>query len=374
MRARLAFLAPLLAILVALLPAATFASPVPQDGGPNLLQDGDFEWSAPWDGQDGIGEVKPAPPWRAYWVSKPSKNIKRPYNCSGSDFGCYWAVPEFTDVQVIATKYRVHGGYQAQKYFTYGRMHEAGLMQRVEGIAPGAKLRFSVYMQAWMCFNFDKCDWGKLSDEPSDMHLRVGIDPTGGTDPFSANIVWSGEQPAWDEYVLFSVEAVAQGSAVTVFTHSRADWDWARTNNDVYIDDASLVVVGQAPVQPPTKTPAPQPQAQMQPAAQAQAQPAQPAAARATATPPPLATSTPAPTATSTPIPTETATPTETPVRRVIKLPPTETNTPGPFDGLTSALSGPGSGGGLGLVFLGGALFVAAILAGGMVARVRRPR
>jgi LysM repeat protein len=30
---------------------------------------------------------------------------------------------------------------------------------------------------------------------------------------------------------------------VTVFTHSRPDWDWARKNNDVYLDDASLVVV-----------------------------------------------------------------------------------------------------------------------------------
>jgi len=31
---------------------------------------------------------------------------------------------------------------------------------------------------------------------------------------------------------------------VTVFTHSRPDWTYARPNNDVYLDDASLVVVG----------------------------------------------------------------------------------------------------------------------------------
>ena len=119
-----------------------------------------------------------------------------------------------------------------------------------------------------MCFQFiEGCQYGKVSDQPSDMHLKVGIDPTGGEDPFSPNIVWSPEQPAWDTYTLFQVEAVASGSSVTVFTHSRADWDWARANNDVYVDDASLVVIGQAPAVQPTQPPAaPAPQAR-QPAA-----------------------------------------------------------------------------------------------------------
>jgi LysM repeat protein len=75
------------------------------------------------------------------------------------------------------------------------------------------------------------------------MHLRVGIDPYGGTNPFSSDIVWSPEQDAFDRWVEFSVQAKALGDTVTVFTHSRPDWDWARQNNDVYLDDASLVVV-----------------------------------------------------------------------------------------------------------------------------------
>jgi LysM repeat protein len=46
-----------------------------------------------------------------------------------------------------------------------------------------------------------------------------------------------------------------------VFTHSRAEWDYSRTNNDVYLDDASLTVVGEGTTLPgtvqPTSSPAP---------------------------------------------------------------------------------------------------------------------
>jgi hypothetical protein len=94
-----------------------------------------------------------------------------------------------------------------------------------------------------MCFDFTRCNGGLHSDFPSDMHLRVGIDPTGGTDPFSPNVVWSVEAPAWDTWAHFQVQAIAQSNTITVFTHSHPEWDWARANNDVYIDDATLVIV-----------------------------------------------------------------------------------------------------------------------------------
>jgi LysM repeat protein len=122
-------------------------------------------------------------------------------------------------------------------------------------------------MQAWQCANIDACGKGGIrSDQPYAMHLKVGLDPFGGTDPFSSNVVWSPEQEAFDQWVEFAVQAKAQGDAVTVFTHSRAEFDWARQSNDVYVDDASLLAVvsvgtpGPAvvtPVTPPAKTPAP---------------------------------------------------------------------------------------------------------------------
>jgi LysM repeat protein len=93
------------------------------------------------------------------------------------------------------------------------------------------------------------------------MHLKVGIDPYGGTDPFSSNVVWSPEREAYDQWVEFAAQTKAQGDAVTVFTHSRAEFDWARQTNDVYVDDANLAVVsGQ------TETPGAAPAAVTQPA------------------------------------------------------------------------------------------------------------
>ena len=259
-----------LTIAVCVMTVIVFAVPaVPslaQGGGQNLLVDGDFEAPPTWPMQDGVGEVQVAPGWRAWYLDVPPSYVQLPVNCNESKQGyhCYWMRPEFRDNVAASFANRVHGGVRSQKYFSYGRMHEAGLYQQVGGIQPGSTLRFSIYTQAWQCFDIDKCGKnGIRSDQPADMHLRVGIDPYGGADPFSPNIVWSPEQEAFDRWVEFSVEAKALNSTVTVFTHSRPEWPWARMSNDVYLDDASLMVVSgtgyvaPAPAQQPAPTVAP---------------------------------------------------------------------------------------------------------------------
>jgi LysM repeat protein len=240
---RLAALLIICTLMVAA-PVITSQAAQAESNGPNLLVDGDFEAPPTWPQQDGIGEVQVAPGWRAWYLDQPPAYVQKPVNCNDSKTGynCYWMRPEFRDNTSFEN--RIHGGIRSQKYFSYGRMHEAGLYQQVGGIKPGSLLHFAIYIQSWQCFNIDDCGKnGIRSDLPAEMHLRVGIDPTGGTNPFSPNIVWSPEQQAFDHWVEFSVEAKAQDSTVTVFTHSRADWSWARLNNDVYLDDASLVVV-----------------------------------------------------------------------------------------------------------------------------------
>jgi LysM repeat protein len=84
--------------------------------------------------------------------------------------------------------------------------------------------------------------------------MRIGIDPTGGTDPWSKDIIWSPEQDAYDKFERYEVQAVARSNKVTVFTHSRPENPME--HNDVYLDDAELVVVGggytpQVTVNPP---------------------------------------------------------------------------------------------------------------------------
>ena len=273
-----------LALLLVFAPALAVAAPLAQatpvaqatpEGVQNLLKNGDFEVDGDtWPMQDGIGEVQAALGWRAYFVDKPPKYVVRPEFCyeidptvpnpkpKPKDDGCFWARPEYRPLKAgPASMNRIHGGVQVQKYFSYGRMHESGLMQRVTGITPGSQLRFSAFMEAWMCNDFiEACDGGRKSQNATTMHLKVGIDPTGGTDPFSANVVWSGEGDSFDVWTQFSVEAAAVGDAVTVFTHSRPEWtDFARMNNDVYVDDASLIVTA-APQSPtPTLESAPPP-------------------------------------------------------------------------------------------------------------------
>jgi LysM repeat protein len=262
----MAGLAAMVSAALILTPAFALAGPaaVPpaQGEGSNLLQDGDFEGGGPvWPLQNGIGEVQVAPGWRAYYRDVPPPYVVVPEFCydpvtgKRNDNGCYWARPEFRDVTLKFQPNRIHGGQRAQKYFSYGRMHEAGLMQRVTGVISSTLYHYSIYMQAWMCVDYiEACKGGYVSDKPTQMHLKVGIDPTGGIDPSSPNIVWSPEVESFDRWTQYSVEAVAKGDILTVFTHSRAEWvDMPRQNNDVYLDDASLTAVG-APPPSPTAT------------------------------------------------------------------------------------------------------------------------
>jgi LysM repeat protein len=264
-------------------PRATLA----QAPGQNLLVDPGFE--SPFAIQDGIAEALVAQGWRAWWVDVAPSYVNRPSNCDdNARSDCYWMRPKFELVAVATFPDHVHSGGQAQQYSSFGRMHEGGLYQRVTGLTSGTTLRFSIFMQAWQCANLDDCGkGGSHSDQPFAMHLKVGIDPFGGTDPFSPNVVWSPERESFDQWTEFAVQAKAQGDAVTVFTHSRAEFDWARQLNNVYLDDASLAVSsGEAatpstPVVAPTQT------------AEATAAPTQPAEATAAATQP---AGTPAPT------------------------------------------------------------------------------
>lgn len=130
-----------------------------------------------------------------------------------------------------------------------------GLHQTVANLTPGTRLRFSAYTQAFNCSDDRGCFGGigevGKSYEPGFNSVRVGIDPTGGTNAFSSNIVWSAFANPLDAFVQQSVEAVAQGSSVTVFISSAPDYP--EKHVDIYVDDASLIAIGQGEV--PTAAP-----------------------------------------------------------------------------------------------------------------------
>lgn len=233
-------------------------SPIPPIVVPgNLLANPSFEGQ--YHSQDGMQEINIAGDWRAWFIDEPPCNprnypacdIPCPLNClnergrCGSDWGCFWARPEFAPIDFSQADYRIHSGARAQKYFTYGRMHEAGLFQRVviTDIASDDLLMFSVYIQGWQCFEYSNCDFGRLSDKPYALNLQVGIDPSGGNDPGSNTIVWSVPGESFDKWSRFIMAVAPQGNVATVFIKSRARFDYARKNNDVYVDDAALVIL-----------------------------------------------------------------------------------------------------------------------------------
>ncbi len=222
----------------------------------------------------------------------------------------------------------------AQRIWSDGVGFTAGLYQTVPGVLPGATYEAVLY-------------WAPYSSDGDDsIERKVGIDPAGGTDPRSPNIVWS--PGLWRFKRLtdkdLRVQAVAQAGTVTVFVRVHNPVTHGR--DQVFLDGVTLIKVADpapataTPIPPtPTWTPIP-------PTATATASPS----ATPTATPTMTPSATPTDTATPTPLPTATpsATPTVTPT-------PTATSTPTPAPLLTRLTE---SGGGMLPWLLASAFFV----------------
>lgn len=198
----------------------------------NLLQNPGFE--GPYIAINGDSKLTLASNWL-------------PWSLPPGDSSSINARPEYKR----APDNRIRSGEAAQEYNTFFATHTGGVYQRVP-VAPGTELRFSVFVYVWSSASFANPD---VSDDPNDVQVWVGIDPTGGTDGNSALIVWSDPAEFYDEYRELSVTALSQSTAVTVFVRS-APQGFVGTNN-IYLDDAALVALGQTvtPTPPPTNTP-----------------------------------------------------------------------------------------------------------------------
>lgn len=156
-----------------------------------------------------------------------------------------WHVPatdEMPSFQNASPKYqpvspdssRIRTGSNAQLYFSFFETHEGGIYQQVSGLDDGAEYRFSIYAHIWSS-TFEDVD---VSEDPGDVALRVGIDPTGGTDGSSSDIVWSTPAIFYDTYRQYSIIANADGDTITVFVESTVGAPVQ--NSYIYLDDAVL--------------------------------------------------------------------------------------------------------------------------------------
>ena len=166
--------------------------------------------------------------WKPWWVKERPTDVN----------------PEYKPAEANVGGSRIHSGARAAQYFSFWSTHKAGLRQTVN-VPDNALVEFSVFGQAWI----SEEDNASVSDRSGTPNMQIGIDPTGGTNPYSPNVVWSGYQQPYDAYVRFAVQAQAQGEQVTVFTFSAPSVnpnspEYGFKHNDIYWDDASLVVVG----------------------------------------------------------------------------------------------------------------------------------
>jgi hypothetical protein len=290
----IAVIAAIAAVLVAVSPRYTQAAPPAQQ---NLIRNPGFEGGFQQFAHFATAQM--APDWLPWWQPQ-----------SGDDPDWKNRMPEYKAARSSdkPKKGRVHSGSTAQQLFTFYGTHLGGIYQVVKGVTPGAKYRFTLWGHAWAGKSNDPAK----SEGGGPMHMRIGIDPTGGTNAVAGTVVWSGEQNPLDIWVQFAVEAVAKNNKVTVFTWSAPEYP--THHNDVYWDDAALTLVAApAPAKAPTNTP----------------RPYRPA---------------PTETPTITPTPTETATPTVTPTSTPVNTPtptitPTPTFTPTPMTGSICVLT-----------------------------------
>jgi len=189
----------------------------------------------------GAGEVEVANGWHPWWQDGP-----------GQEDG-YNRRPEYKpqDARVYGHA-RVREGTFSQKWFNNYATHHAGIWQQVN-VPANSLVTLRAYGWAWSC---SKDTWDSSDGRYS---LRVGIDPTGGTDWASPNIVWSPSNYTTDQWVELTVQAQAKAGTVTAFI--RGDAEFRMLHNDVYIDDICLTYVAPTrrprPTSPPTDTPAP---------------------------------------------------------------------------------------------------------------------
>jgi PKD repeat protein len=153
-----------------------------------------------------------------------------------------------------AEEFCVHSGQRSQRIHFLGQSR-AGILQRV-----GANPNWDYQISVWYSLNEQaggKSELLKEVDTASDIvppdltggAARLGIDPSGGTDPSSPDILWEEGylRPEWSQ---LSVRATAAGeaNAITIFQEG---FGYGRLGADVFFDDAALVAV--QPFCPPEK-------------------------------------------------------------------------------------------------------------------------
>lgn len=128
-----------------------------------------------------------------------------------------------------------HGGtYFAGSASSWGTKN-GGFYQRVTGFQTGRPVTFSAWVSTY----------NRGSSDPGRTNNRIGMDPAGGTDPASDNIVWSERASTQYQWEQISVDTVAAGSTMTFFLDaqqlSAVEWN-LNAFDDCVVDQVRFAI------------------------------------------------------------------------------------------------------------------------------------
>lgn len=182
---------------------------------------------------DCIPEIEPPTWWYPFWNAGPTP----------VDPEVNYRRPEFRVYHETAGPHHPHTGENHLVFFGFYGAIDAGIYQSVE-VEPGHTYAFSFQAYAW-----SNCMEGKDHPSGTGCHdfppnqavFQAGIDPTGGTDFTSPEIVWSDKRSIYDRYAPVAVTAEARENTITVFIRATF-WHNYVQHNDAHIDSALLRV------------------------------------------------------------------------------------------------------------------------------------
>jgi len=191
------------------------------------------------------GEIFTPEGWTTFW----KEGLPVPHDPDNHDG---YGRPEMQVIQTVPpflVPPRIHSGEWALKYFTFYRIHDAGIYQQVT-VTSGQRLRLAAWAHAWSSIADNPYQSSTDGQGWMNFTFMVGIDPTGATDPWGASVVWGAGANLYDRYQQIPpVVVAATGSTITVFVRSTVLWPFKHC--DAYVDDVTLEVL-EEPLPPGT--------------------------------------------------------------------------------------------------------------------------
>lgn len=239
-----------------------------------MLRNGDF--SLPWSGNNWVdvyetngdhyrreaGEIQVPDGWDSVWYLH---GLPVPHDNENT---VGYSAPEAHYTKAMSPT-RFRGAKPGYQMFTFSRIHHAGLYQKIVNVKIGSTVKLSGYAHAWSNnWHTSHTDDPRWSEGPGysagyklegtddnnnwrNFTFRLGIDPTGGINPFADTVVWGQGAHIYNEFgSVPDVSVVAKSSVITVFVSSESRLPFK--HNDTYWDDITLTAVSDPPpVDPP---------------------------------------------------------------------------------------------------------------------------